>query len=65
MVILDLLGTKLYRGNQTLLAKDLNLNRGTFRKYMLDDEGEHHFIRNNNGTLELFTNQTRKINDER
>jgi predicted site-specific integrase-resolvase len=61
MIINDLLLNKYYRGNQTLLAKDLGINRGTFRQYMNDEKGAFHFVRNINGKLELFTNQTNKI----
>ena len=61
MTIQDLLATKMYRHNQSFLARELCLNRGTFRKYMDDEAGEFHFIRELNGKLELFTNQSNKI----
>lgn len=63
MTIPELLATKMYRYNQSFLARELELNRGTFRKYMNDKEGVFHFIRESNGKLELFTNQSNKITD--
>ncbi|PHR55934.1 MAG: hypothetical protein COA43_14540 [Robiginitomaculum sp.] len=60
MTIADLLCNAHYRGNQTLLAEVLTVNRNTLRKYMTDIEGEFHFIRiSGNGAIELYTNQTR------
>ena len=51
-----------YRGNQSLLAKDLNVNRSTLKKYMPDILGEYHFIKvHNSGSMELFTNQSNKV----
>ena len=44
MTINDLLSNAHYRSNQTLLAKDLKVNRGTLRKYMTDEKGESHMI---------------------
>jgi hypothetical protein len=61
MTIQDLLRTKMYRHNQSFLARELGLNRGTFRKYMNDEAGDFHLIKDTNGTLELFTNQSNKI----
>ncbi len=62
MTINKLLLNTHYRGNQTLLAKDLKINRGTLRKFMADEEGEHHFIKlNNEDVPELFTNQSNKV----
>ena len=59
--ILKELGTKMYRGNQTRLAGDLCINRGTLRKYINDEKGEYHqIIESKSGELELFTNQSRK-----
>ena len=60
MTINDLLLNKHYRGNQTLLAKDLNINRGTLRKYMLDEKGDFHFIVKCGDKYELYTNQSNK-----
>lgn len=61
MTINKLLFNAHYRGNQSLLAADLNVNRGTLRKYMNDVMGEFHFIKINNATpMELFTNQSNK-----
>ena len=61
MLINDLLYNKKYRGNQTELAKDLSINRGTFRRYMVDEKGEFHFIKKTGDNLELFANQSKKI----
>lgn len=61
MTINELLLNKHYRGNQTLLSKDLNINRGTLRKYMLDDTGDFHFIvENAAGKVELYANLSTK-----
>ncbi len=50
-----------YRGNQSLLANDLKVNRSTLKKYMTDIIGEFHFIKINSvGPMELFTNQSNK-----
>ena len=63
MTINDLLLNKHYRGNQTELSKDLGVTRNTVRKYMNDDKGEFHFIKNGfTKNPELFTNQTNKAN---
>ena len=64
MTINDLLYNAHYRGNQSLLAKDLNVNRGTLRRYLMDGSGEFHFIRMNGskGPIQLFTNQSNKVN---
>jgi len=61
MTISDLLNTKMYRNNQSFLARELGVNRGTFRKYMGDESGEFHFIREYvSGKIELYTNQSNK-----
>ena len=61
MTIHNLLFNTHYRGNQSLLANDLKVNRSTLRKYMTDILGEFHFIKiNNDGPMELFTNQSNK-----
>ena len=63
MTINDLLLNKHYRGNQTELSRDLNVTRNTVRKYMNDDKGEFHHIKNGfTENPELFTNQTNKAN---
>ena len=62
MTLSELLLTPYYRGNKTLLAKELNINRGTLRKYLPDVEGELHFVKrlpNNRFYGELFTNQSK------
>ncbi len=61
----ELLASKMYRFNQTFLTKELGINRGTLRKYMKDEKGEFHQVIKINGEMQLFTNQTRKISDER
>ena len=59
MTIAELLLTPYYRGNKTLLAKELKINRGTLRKYLPDTNGELHFIRGHANKLpEIFTNQS-------
>ncbi len=61
MTINDLLLNKHYRGNQTQLSKDLNITRNTLHKYMSDDSGEFHFIREYvGGKIEIYTNQSNK-----
>jgi len=50
----DLLNTMEFRRNQTWLAKALNVNRTTLRKYMTDLDGEHHLIREFNGSRQLM-----------
>lgn len=61
MTINELLLTPYYRGNQSLLAKDLNVNRGTLRKYMTDIKGEFHLIKTERVLgKQLFTNQSNK-----
>lgn len=63
MTINDLLENKMFRFNQSYLAKTLNIQRGTLRKYKDDLDGLHHFVRESNdgSTFELFTNQSEKI----
>lgn len=60
MTISELLKTKMFRNNQTYLARGLGVNRGTFRKYMDDDKGEFHFVKKVGDEYQLFTNQTKK-----
>ena len=61
MTINKLLLTPYYRGNKTLLAKELKINRGTLRKYLTDTDGEFHFVKGHANNLpELFTNQSNK-----
>jgi hypothetical protein len=62
MTLNELLLTPYYRGNKSLLAKELNINRGTLRKYLPDTGGYFHFVRANGalGPAELFTNQSNK-----
>lgn len=50
----DLLNTMEFRFNQSELARFLNINRGTLRKYMTDLKGENHCIRKFNGTIQLM-----------
>ena len=61
MTINDLLLNNHYRGNQTLLAKDMSINRGTLRKYMNDTDSEFHYVKITEGnTPELFVNLSNK-----
>lgn len=55
MTIKDLLKKKEYRGNQSLLAKELNVSRNTLAKYINDESGEQHIIRKQYGSYVLFT----------
>ncbi len=61
MTIPELLKTMFYRSNQSLLSKELGVNRGTLRKYMGDSDGEFHSLKKVDGKYQLFTNQTNKI----
>ena len=66
MTITELLSTPYYRGNQSLLAEELGVNRGTVRLYAKDTEGKFHFIKQSahkffKGNVELFTNQSNKV----
>ncbi len=63
MTIYDLLSNHYYNHNQSLLAKDLGVNRGTFRKYMNDKDGVFHFVKGGADNMELFTNQTNKVSE--
>ena len=59
LTIHDLLCTKEYRGNQTLLARELDANRATLRFYMEDIKGELHEVRTFNGVKQLMTLNTK------
>lgn len=61
MTINDLLCTREYRGNQSLLARELGINRGTLIRYMNDTENKHHLIFKDGDKLEFFANMTNKI----
>ena len=61
MTINDLLNTREYRGNQSLLARELGINRGTLIMYMDDTKGKHHFIIKDGDKSEFFSNMTNKI----
>ena len=66
MTINELLLTPYYRGNQSLLAKELNVNRATVKKYIDDAKGEFHFIDAKTDkfrliSAELYTNQSNKV----
>jgi len=50
----DLLLTLEFRLNQSKLARALNVNRGTLRKYITDVAGEYHEIRNFNEKIQLM-----------
>lgn len=60
-----LLSNRFYRNNQSLLAKDMGINRGTLRKYMNDDDGAFHHVKislneEKDEMMELYTNQTNR-----
>ncbi len=63
MTIYDLLSKPYYCHNQSLLARDLGVNRATLRKFMKDKEGVHHFVKGDAYNMELFTNQTNKVSE--
>lgn len=50
----ELLNTLEFMNNQTRLANELNVNRGTLIKYMKDFGGEFHTIRTVNGSRQLM-----------
>ena len=54
MTLNQLLLTKEYRGNQSLLSRELGINRGTLRKYLTDEEGENHHINTVDGKYVMF-----------
>ncbi|PHS02452.1 MAG: hypothetical protein COA78_21260 [Blastopirellula sp.] len=65
MTITELLATSYYRGNKSLLAEELNVNRATIKLYAGDLSGKHHFVKPGKNKLiggELFTNQSNKVN---
>lgn len=51
----ELLSSPALKYNQTALAKLLNCNRGTLRKYMLDVDGKEHVVRMNGARYQLMT----------
>lgn len=57
MTVTDTLNNKHFRGNQTQLAKELDINRGTLRLYMTDKKGDYHFIVDGS----LYSNLSNKI----
>lgn len=61
--VTDLLQTMEFRLNQTHLAKALNVNRGTLRKYISDTKGEFHCIREFSGVRQLMvlTSKAKKL----
>ncbi len=66
MTLNDLLLNNHFRGNQSYLAATLNIQRGTLKKYLPDEEGDYHFIcqtgeKDGLNTYNFFTNQTSKI----
>lgn len=64
MTISELLATTYYRGNKSLLAEELDVNRATIKLYSKDLKGEHHFVKIGKNKLfsgELFTNQSNKV----
>lgn len=61
MTINELLSTKMFRHNQSELARSLKIDRATLRKYLDDLKGKHHFVRCIGEDYELFTNKTNKV----
>ena len=60
MTIPELLSNRMFRHNQSELARTLKVTRNTLRKYQDDKEGKNHFVRIIEESYELFTNQTNK-----
>ena len=52
--ITELLKSSAIKYNQTSLARLLNCNRGTLRKYMKDVNGDEHLVRCYNGRYQLM-----------
>lgn len=61
MTIDELIRTRAYMGNQTLLAKKMKVQRNTLRLYLTDIEGTYHDVKFVDGEPTLFTNVTKKI----
>ena len=61
MTVDSLLSTKMFRHNQSELARTLKINRATLSRYIGDSEGKHHFVRCVGEDFELFTNQSSKV----
>lgn len=52
--VTNLLQTMEFMHNQSELARVLNVNRGTLRKYIPDTKGEFHCIREFSGVRQLM-----------
>lgn len=65
MTLFQLLNTRFYRGNKSLLASDLKINRRTLTKYLEDIEGVHHKIVEVEGSYEFYANFSNKIDDKK
>lgn len=52
--VTNLLETLEFKSNQSELARALNVNRGTLRKYIKDTKGELHCIREFSGVRQLM-----------
>ena len=61
MTLDALLKTRMFRNNQSELARTLNITRNTITKYKGDTEGKHHFVRCIGEDYQLFTNQSDKV----
>lgn len=61
MTISDLLKNRMFRNNQSELARTLNITRNTLTKYKDDTSGKHHFVRCIGENYELFTNQSDRV----
>ena len=67
MTVSELLSNKMYRGNKSLLAKDLGITRTTLRKLIPDSDGVHHIIINEGQgeDMEVFINATNRIDADK
>lgn len=61
MTITELLSTRMFRNNQSELARTLEITRTTLSKYNKDTLGKYHFVRCIGEDYELFTNQSNKV----
>ena len=58
MTITELLEGKMFRQNQSFLARTLGVSRGTVIKYSRDITGAFHFVRITGEEYELFINRS-------
>lgn len=57
--VTELLRTPRFKNNQSQLARVLDCNRGTLRKYLEDVDGKYHEVRIFNGKIQLMTLNSR------